>query len=55
MAPKRCAIQGCTNPVAVRKHGLCWGHVKRYYRTGVPGPVAIRKSRKVPAFKGGGR
>lgn len=42
---KICIINGCSNPINVKKHGLCMAHVKRYYRgEKVEGRVRSRRS-----------
>lgn len=32
-----CKVSGCPHPVKLLKHGLCWGHYKRYLKNGTPG------------------
>jgi len=53
---KACCVPGCGRPVAVKKHGLCSAHYKRYWRGGDVREAKIQsrpKPRLLAPFKGG--
>jgi hypothetical protein len=41
----------CPRPVALRKHGLCAAHYKRFVRTGMVGTPVIGKWQRLREFK----
>lgn len=48
----RCVVVGCTRPMQVKKHGLCFAHGKRYQRHGQLGIGRpwIKPRRVLPPF-----
>lgn len=46
MADRTCSLAGCNRPYAA--HGYCIGHLRRWQKTGDPGPVKFRRWRRLP-------
>lgn len=49
--PPSCVVDGCPEPIAVKKHGLCYAHLRRYYRHGEVGSGKIVKRTKQAPFR----
>ncbi len=45
-----CRVAGCKRRAATLKHRLCWGHYKRYLKTGEVGATPLRSLRTIPAY-----
>lgn len=45
--PKLCSVQGCVEPVHIKKHGYCRSHYNKWYRTGSTSAPSDRRMRCV--------